>query len=152
MLCGDGAAAGGEARASGGARSLDRQSLTYLLDTHVWIWAANADRRLPRPLGRLLAAAGRDELGLLDISLWEAGRVHRARQLTSGDPSAWFARALAHVVTLPLAPDIVLAEQALAWPHRDPADRLIVSAALVRGLRVLTVDQVILDCGLVATG
>jgi PIN domain nuclease of toxin-antitoxin system len=51
-----------------------------------------------------------------------------------------------------LAPDIVLAEQALPWSHRDPADRLIVSAALVRGLRVLTVDRVILDCGLVTTG
>jgi PIN domain nuclease of toxin-antitoxin system len=125
--------------------------LKYLLDTHVWIWASNADRRLPRRLGRILAGAEREDLGLLDISLWEAGRVHRAGQLTSGDASAWFARALAQVVTLPLAPDIVLAEQALTWSHRDPADRLIVSAALVRGLRVLTVDQVIVDCGLVAT-
>jgi PIN domain nuclease of toxin-antitoxin system len=33
---------------------------------------------------------------------------------------------LAHcVVLLPLASDIVIAEQGLAWTHRDPADRLI---------------------------
>jgi PIN domain nuclease of toxin-antitoxin system len=122
----------------------------YLLDTHAWIWAANADRRLPRRMRTLLGTSRRADLGVLDISLWEAGRVHRAGALTSGDPAAWFAEALAHVVLLPLAPDIVLAEQALPWPHRDPADRLIVAAALVRGLRILTVDRAILDCGLVA--
>jgi PIN domain nuclease of toxin-antitoxin system len=125
--------------------------LKYLLDTHCWIWAANGDRRLPRRLSRLLAASLREDLGLLDISLWEAGRVHRAGELTSGDPTAWFAEALGQVVLVPLAPDIVLAEQALAWTHRDPADRLIVAAALVRGLRVLTVDRLIVACGLVAT-
>jgi PIN domain nuclease of toxin-antitoxin system len=123
----------------------------YLLDTHAWIWAANGDRRLPRKMRTLLEAAPRSDVGLLDISLWEAGRVHRHGDLTSGDPGAWFAEALAHVVLLPLAPDIVLAEQALAWSHRDPADRLIVSAALVRGLRIVTVDRTILDAGLVAT-
>jgi PIN domain nuclease of toxin-antitoxin system len=123
----------------------------YLLDTHAWIWAANGDRRLPRKLQTLLSTAARGDLGVLDISLWEAGRVHRAGELTSGDPSVWFAEALARVVLLPLAPDIVLAEQALPWAHRDPADRLIVSAALVRGLRVITVDRVILASGLVAT-
>lgn len=125
--------------------------MKYLLDTHAWIWAANGDRRLPRKMRTLLDAAPRSDVALLDISLWEAGRVHRAGELTSDDPAAWFAEALAHVVLLPLAPDIVLAEQALPWPHRDPADRLIVSAALVRGLRLLTVDRTILEAGLVAT-
>lgn len=125
--------------------------MKYLLDTHAWIWAANDDKRLPKNIRSLLGAAARTEVALLDISLWEAGRVHRAGELTSGDPAAWFAEALSRVTLIPLAADIVLAEQALPWTHRDPADRLIVSAALVRGLRILTVDRLILSSGLVTT-
>jgi PIN domain nuclease of toxin-antitoxin system len=125
--------------------------LKFLLDTHAWIWAANQDRRLRPRVARIVSAASREELGLLDISLWEAGRVHRAGELTSADPAEWFVRALAGVTLVPLAPDIVLAEQALAWAHRDPVDRLVVAAAMVRGLRVITVDRRIRDSRLVAT-
>lgn len=121
--------------------------MKYLLDTHAWIWAANRDRRLPRHLVRLIVSATREDLGLLDISLWEAGRVHRNGELTSGDPSLWFAEALQSVTLLPLAPDIVLTEQSLVWEHRDPVDRMIIAAALVRGLRIVTVDKMMLDCG-----
>jgi PIN domain nuclease of toxin-antitoxin system len=123
----------------------------YLLDTHAWIWAANGDRRLRGRKARAIASASREDLGLLDISLWEAGRVHRSGELTSGDPMEWFERALASVTLVSLAPDIVLAEQALAWTHRDPVDRLVVAAGIVRGLPVITVDRAILDSRLVAT-
>jgi PIN domain nuclease of toxin-antitoxin system len=121
----------------------------YLLDTHAWIWAANGDRRLPSRLVRILGSAERDDLGLLDLSLWEAGRVHRAGELTTGDPLEWFAQALSAVTLVSLAADIVLAEQGLAWTHRDPVDRLVVATAMVRGLRVVTVDKTIRTSGLV---
>ena len=128
---------------------MERESMRYLLDTHAWIWAANGDRRLPSRLSRSIATASREDLALLDISLWEAGRVHRAGELTPGDAVVWFERAVEAITLLPLAADIVLAEQGLAWSHRDPVDRLVVATAMVRGLKVITVDKAIRTSGLV---
>lgn len=125
--------------------------MKFILDTHVWIWAANGDSRLPRRLGKLLAGCTSEDLGLPDIALWEAGRVHRNSELTLGDPREWFNRACRGVTILPITPYIALLEQGLAWAHRDPADRLIVSTALAEALPIMTVDERILSWDGVAT-
>jgi PIN domain nuclease of toxin-antitoxin system len=121
--------------------------LKYILDTHIWIWAANSDSALPAKYRKLLGAVEAGEAGLVDISIWEAGRVHRAGALTSGDPITWFERALSQIFLLPISPAISLVEQSLTWEHRDPADRLIVAAALVHSTPLMTCDKEIIKWG-----
>ena len=121
--------------------------MRYILDTHVWIWAANGDSALPTRYKRLLGAVDSGDIGLLDISLWEAGKVHRAGGLTSGDPINWFERALGQIFLIPVSPAIALVEQSLTWEHRDPADRLIVAAALVHSTPLMTCDKEIINWG-----
>jgi PIN domain nuclease of toxin-antitoxin system len=87
----------------------------------------------------------REDIGLVDISIWEAGRIHQQGKLTSGDPGAWFAKACSHITLISITPTLTLIEQSLDWEHRDPADRLIVSAALMHSLPLLTKDKTIRD-------
>lgn len=118
-----------------------KQLVKYLLDTHIWIWAANRDSRLSSKAQRVLTGLGAEDLGLLDISIWEAGRVHARRLLTNSSPHEWFGQALRHVTVIPITASIALKEQSLEWDHRDPADRLIVSAALTLNLQLITADD-----------
>ena len=121
--------------------------MKYLLDTHVWIWAANNDSSLSTKYKKLLGTISSGDVGLADISLWEAGRVHRLGGLTSGDPVDWFDRALSQVFPIPISPAIALVEQSLTWQHRDPADRIIVASALVHSTPLMTCDKEIIKWG-----
>jgi PIN domain nuclease of toxin-antitoxin system len=115
--------------------------MKYLLDTHVWIWAVNDDLRLPKKYRKLLSKTKATDCAMLDISVWEAGRVHKANELTLGDPRIWFSIAIDKITLLPITPAIALLEQSLNWNHKDPADRLIAACALVHALPLMTVDK-----------
>ncbi len=66
--------------------------------------------------------------------------------------SVWIDAALAEdarLELLPLSPRIAVSAAELEWAHRDPADRLIVSAARVYESPLVTVDEHIVESGLV---
>ena len=123
--------------------------MSVLLDTHIWVWWLT-------PLGSLLsraerdaldAAAGRRELFLPAISLWEAQMLHAKRRLELPLSFAeWLARAADDRVisVLPLSVEVVLALDALpASFHGDPADRLIVATARAHAMSLATHDAAI---------
>ena len=93
------------------------------------------------------AAAGRRELFLPAISLWEAQMLHAKRRFELPLPFAeWLARAVDDrmVSVLPLSVEVVLALDALpASFHGDPADRLIVATARAHALPLATHDTAI---------
>ena len=118
--------------------------MTYLLDTHLLLWAAIAPRRLPRAAARLLS----DEANtpwFSSASLWEIvikqglGRADfdvDARRLWQGlQANGWreLAVAAAHVLAVGLLPAL----------HRDPFDRLLVAQAGVEGFMLLTSDDAV---------
>ncbi len=102
---------------------------------------ANDDDRLPDKVKRKLARMKREQLHVLDISLWEAGRVYRHGALTDFNVAEWFELATGAVTVVPISSSIAICEQGLGWEHRDPADRLIVAAATVMGMPLVTVDE-----------
>ena len=129
--------------------------MRYLLDTHVLVWHATGDRRLPREHARLLHRCEREieAVGIAAITLWElasldaGGRLKRAVPIE--DLFDWIEdNALLQV--LPLTPDVALESQRLGpeFP-RDPADQLIAATARVHGLRLLTADERIRGSGTV---
>ena len=117
-----------------------------VLDTHALLWWALDPERL--------SAAARDAVDEMErhggfasaISIWELGvKVQRGR-LELPISVEEFARRIERgrvVELLPVDTSTWLRSLSLRWNHSDPADRVIVATALIRGTRVITKDQAI---------
>ena len=116
--------------------------MTYLLDTNVWLFAANDPDTLPDDIRKILEQ--RDaQFGLSAISLWEVGKKHQIGKIElKQELGTWLKGAVAaHIQVLPLTPEIVADAMSLpSFPVRDPADELVVATARVHRLTLLTTD------------
>ena len=122
--------------------------MSVLLDTHIWVWWLTPGSPLSRAERDALdAEAGRRELFLSAISLWEVQVLHAKRRLELPLPFAeWLARASDDrmISMLPLGVEVVLALDALpASFHGDPADRIIVATARAHAMPLATHDAAI---------
>lgn len=80
------------------------------------------------------------------VSLWELGLKAKVGQLDLGCTIRDYAERLEQVAGLELVPvetRLWLDSLELDWPHRDPADRLIVALAKRRHLSLVTADKII---------
>jgi len=117
--------------------------VTYLLDTHVFLWllgapsqvATDVRERLADPVNTLLVSA---------VSAMEVATKVRLGKLPSGRHlvSSWSDRVAdlrAQQVDLNTAEALLAGS--LEWDHRDPFDRLLVAQALARAATLVTDDQ-----------
>jgi PIN domain nuclease of toxin-antitoxin system len=119
--------------------------LSVLLDTHVWVWWLTPDSPLSiAERSALDAKAGRGELFLAAVSLWEVQMLAAKRRLLLPLRfSDWLTQAADErmISVIPLDVDVILALDALPKSfHGDPADRLIVATARARKLPLATRD------------
>ncbi len=121
--------------------------LPLLLDTHVWIWAAEQrEDELSSRVLRLIDAASRRNMVLISaISMWEiAMLVERNRIALSAEPLQWIERAssVPGVEVVGLTPRIAVGSTRLPGnPHADPADRILMATARDTGARLVTRDR-----------
>jgi PIN domain nuclease of toxin-antitoxin system len=120
--------------------------MTYLLDTHVWIWWNMHPQKLSAKVRALISASARyDELLLSAISLWEFSKLLEKQRLAiSCDPEEWFRVALEmpKLRLVPISPSIAYRSTILPKPfHDDPADQIIVATAREENATILTVDE-----------
>jgi PIN domain nuclease of toxin-antitoxin system len=118
--------------------------VSFLLDTHVLLWAAGVPDRLPAD-ARTLIENPATELIYSVASLWEVAiKNGLGRADFSVDPSLLRRGLLengytelavtgTHLVVVPGLPPI----------HKDPFDRLLVAQALIEGVTLVTVDEVV---------
>ena len=116
------------------------------LDTHALLWWVSTPARVPAKARRLLDAAVEDKspVAVSSISLWEIAMLVEHKRLELTIPvELW----LAHVEDLPwltfVAVDNRIAVRSVhldAFPHRDPADRIIVATALGLSATLVTAD------------
>jgi len=128
--------------------------MNLLLDTHVWIWAAED----PGQLGKTTVAAlseRENELFVSTISTLEIARlIDVGRIRLKGPLESWIGQSLASLRCTSLEVSHEDAIGAYSLPgnfHRDPADRLLASTARNRGLTLVTADRRILDYNSVET-
>lgn len=122
-----------------------------LIDTHIWLWYLNGEReRMSRSALRLLTRMAAGE-GLLvsDISIWEVGnKVSKGKLSVAPTLTLWLDRAgrAPGLRFLPLDRDTVLASTQLPGEVRgDPADRMLMAAASLYGVPLVTADYAIID-------
>ncbi len=125
-----------------------------VLDTHVLLWwALDPDHLSPRAV-ETLATMERDGGYASAISIWELGTKVKRGKLELGLPVEELAQRIERSGAVELVPvdvSIWLRSLALPWDHRDPADRVIVSTALAKGVPLMTKDDAIRSSGVVST-
>jgi PIN domain nuclease of toxin-antitoxin system len=121
-----------------------------LLDTHIWIWYLEGDAaRITGTLRTLLDDVARGAgLQVLDISARELGVKTTKGSLTlSVDAAVWLRRAerAPGIVFIPLDRDVLLVSTRLDAAHNDPADRMLIAAAQLNNVPLVTADHRIID-------
>jgi PIN domain nuclease of toxin-antitoxin system len=120
--------------------------MTYLLDTHVWLWMLSEPDRLGRAADLLEDA--RNELLVSAASSWEIVIKHGLGRLPLPEPPSSFVPSrLRRSGVTPIGIDHadVLAVEHLPPLHRDPFDRVLIAQASRRGVPVVTRDPVFGD-------
>ncbi len=126
--------------------------MKLLLDTHVWIWSQES----PGVLGPTARAALLDpnsDLFVSTISTLEIARLAWLGRISlTMELARWVSESLRLLGAAMLTITHEDAIEAYRLPEpfqRDPADRLLVATARVRGLRLVTADDPILSCSAV---
>ncbi len=118
-----------------------------LLDTHVLVRYLMGDTKLGR---RALAAIDKalpvDELFVSAISFWEVAMLVQKRRLELDTTvAALRALSLRHGVQEEVVDgEIAVSSAELPRSHADPADRMLVATAILRGLTLVTADDILL--------
>ena len=108
-------------------------------------------KRLGTKARRIIENAPLGTLAISDATIIEIGYLLHNDRLDFGSTRAdiALAPALAKVTRLPVSLNTAICSHALALPHADPHDRLIVATALDLGIPLITKDGNITDSGIV---
>jgi PIN domain nuclease of toxin-antitoxin system len=131
-----------------------------VLDTHIWVWASGgrdtASRFKKVAAHSIERAAGERRLIASAASVWEiALKIQKGELLISGELRAWVRDQVRYpgIRIIPMNSSLAIDATSLPeWirrkdgrPHKDPADRFIVSEARRRNAVLVTCDSLILD-------
>ncbi len=115
-----------------------------VVDTAPFLYDALDPSRLSRAARAAIeAAAGRGELAIADVTLWEVAMLVSHGRLDVGGDTLEFLRSALRARTiqvLPITPEIAVLSTTLGL-HGDPADRLISAASIHHRARLVTPDR-----------
>lgn len=117
---------------------------TYLIDSHVWLWAASEPHKLSSTAARIM----RDpdcKLMLSLASVWEiAIKVSKGKLNLSStdniDRVVLNVNADLGVSLLSISLEHIHQTHQLPWHHKDPFDRMLIAQALTLKLPIISAD------------
>jgi len=118
-----------------------------LLDTHALLWFFAGDKRLSDQAREAIEASDNTRL-FSDASLWEISIKQSIGKLVLEEPFAENLSASLQrnaIDSLPIEKSHIFGVASLPFHHRDPFDRLLISAAIVEGLPIVTDDPAYRD-------
>lgn len=120
--------------------------MTYLLDTHTWIWWNMNPQKLSKKVKEIIGKSDLyDEMLLSAISPWEFSKLLEKKRIgISCNPEDWINVALdmPKLRIIPLSPILSYRSTVLPQPfHNDPADQIIVATARAENATILTKDE-----------
>ncbi|MBZ9848590.1 type II toxin-antitoxin system VapC family toxin [Mesorhizobium sp. CA14] len=118
--------------------------MKLLLDTHLLLWAAGEPDQLPLPALAEMEDPS-NELLFSAVSLWEVAiKRGLGRAGFTVDPRLLRRGLLDNgYQELPITSEHAVAIDGLPPIHKDPFDRILVAQAIVEGVTLLTVDDVV---------
>lgn len=116
--------------------------MTFLLDTHLLIWAAVAPDRLPAEAANIIESLSND-LYFSAASIWEVA-IKTGSGALQLDPSV-LRRALleADYQELAITGSHTARVITLENHHKDPFDRILIAQAMDEGMELLTHDSTV---------
>lgn len=127
--------------------------MRLLLDTHIWLWAANRPDKLGHRLRRELQKP-RNELFLSPVSIWEAHLLERRGRLRLAKRFEGWTEAIRAKVPVKEAPftfPVGVEASRIALPQADPGDVFLAATAVVYDLTLVTSDEQLLSCSWLKT-
>jgi PIN domain nuclease of toxin-antitoxin system len=121
--------------------------VTYLLDTHTFIWWDTAPQKLSDRI-RTLIQDPQNRILLSLVSVWEMQiklQVGKLRLDLPLDEIISAQERKNHLGSLPIRLEHVFALQGLSLHHNDPFDRLLIAQAQTEGLSLLSKDGAFAD-------
>ena len=115
--------------------------MRLLLDTHIFLWCVNDDRRLTKAARALLSGA--TEIYVSSGTIWEAFIKSKLGKLDVDIDALVSSIADSGFVELPVTAKHAAAVGKLPDVHGDPFDRLLIAQALSEPLRFLTADKLL---------
>jgi len=120
--------------------------MTYLLDTHTWIWWNMNPQKLSKKVKEIIGKSDLyDEMLLSAISPWEFSKLLEKKRIgISCNPEDWINVALdmPKLRVIPLSPILSYRSTILPQPfHNDPADQIIVATARAENATLLTKNE-----------
>lgn len=121
-----------------------------VLDTHVWIWWMSNPGKLSTPAREAIDNALKtNNVCISSISVWETTLLYlKKRLLLTINIDEWIALSekLPFISFIPIDNRIAFKSVTLPEPlHKDPADRIIISTAIVLGAELVTKDDKIIN-------
>ena len=123
--------------------------MKLLLDTHVFLWWMERNRRLSTRAGALIADPD-SEVFVSVVTIWEIAIKAELGQLEMPDDLGGFLRSELTVndfASLPIQFEHAIAARDLPLHHRDPFDRLLICQSRVEGLTLVSADPVMAAYG-----
>jgi PIN domain nuclease of toxin-antitoxin system len=122
--------------------------LTYLLDTHVTLWALTEPARLGRAARDVIENRS-SRLVVSSVSAWEIATKHRLGKLPQADVLLGaYGKHLDRLgaIRLSVAEDHALLAGRLEWNHSDPFDRMLAAQAMMESMVIITGDPAFAGC------
>ena len=115
--------------------------MRILLDTQIYLWCVNDDRKLSKAARAIIVSA--TEVYVSSASIWEASIKAGLGKLDVDVNELVEAIALSGFKELPVTARHAAMVRQLPEVHRDPFDRLLIAQTLSEPLRFLTADGIL---------
>jgi PIN domain nuclease of toxin-antitoxin system len=113
--------------------------MKLLLDTHIFLWYVNGDKKLSTQSRSIIENA--DEVYVSSASLWEVIIKVSLKKLEVNIEDLVESISLSGFVELPITIDHTVCLQNLPDHHRDPFDRILIAQAIAEPLSFMTADE-----------
>ena len=122
--------------------------MSLVLDTHVLVWLIDGNDRLGQASRQLIDITWQSDLiSVSAITFWEIALLQEKGRIELPEPVVdWRQHVLDEGVTeVPVSGDIGIASVMLRDFHSDPADRIIITTAMMNSAQLVTADASILS-------